>query len=54
VSDRTVIVGKQGRVIMAIEGWQPDVGHEELWLVRDCLSGEILLAQSLLCPRIRT
>jgi hypothetical protein len=27
---------------------QPDVGHEVLWVVRDCLSGEVLLARSLL------
>jgi len=38
----------QGRVILAIDGLQPDVGHEVLWLLRDCLSGEILLARSLL------
>jgi hypothetical protein len=38
----------QGRVILAIDGLQPDVGHEVLWVFRDCLSGEILLAQSLL------
>jgi hypothetical protein len=39
---------KQGRVILAIDGLQPDVGHEVLWVIRDCLSGEILLARSLL------
>ena len=38
----------QGRVILAIDGLQPDVGHEVLWIFRDCLSGEILLATSLL------
>ncbi|HZW29240.1 MAG TPA: transposase [Isosphaeraceae bacterium] len=38
----------QGRVILAIDGLQPDVGHEVLWILRDCLSGEILLARSLL------
>jgi len=38
----------QQRVILAIDGLQPDVGHEVLWVVRDCLSGEILLARSLL------
>jgi hypothetical protein len=27
---------------------QPDVGHEVLWVVRECLSGELLLARSLL------
>ena len=44
---RTVLAG-QGRVIPALDGLQPDVGHEVLWVVRDCLSGEILLAKSLL------
>ncbi|HEY4388601.1 MAG TPA: ISNCY family transposase, partial [Ktedonobacteraceae bacterium] len=39
---------KQGHVILAIDGLQPDVGHEVLWLVRDCLSEEILLARPLL------
>ena len=38
----------QGQAILAIDGMQPDVGHEVLWLIRDCLSGEILLARSLL------
>jgi hypothetical protein len=39
---------KQRQVILAIDGLQPDVGHEVLWVVRDCLSGEVLLAKSLL------
>src|SRR5436309_4987298 len=38
----------QRRVILAIDGLQPDVGHEVLWVLRDCLSGEVLLARSLL------
>jgi hypothetical protein len=38
----------QGHVILALDGLQPDVGHEVLWMLRDCLSGEILLARSLL------
>jgi hypothetical protein len=42
------ILQAQGQVILAIDGMQPDVGHEVLWLIRDCLSGEILLARSLL------
>jgi hypothetical protein len=42
------ILHKQQRVILAIDGMQPDVGHEVLWVIRDCLSGEILLAVSLL------
>lgn len=42
------ITRKQGRVILALDGLQPDVGHEVLWVLRDCLSGEVLLARSLL------
>jgi len=42
------ITKKQGRVILAMDGLQPDVGHEVLWVLRDCLSGEVLLARSLL------
>jgi hypothetical protein len=38
----------QGRVVLAIDGLQPDVGHEVLWVLRDCLSGEVLLAKGLL------
>jgi hypothetical protein len=37
-----------GRIILALDGLQPDVGHEVLWVFRDCLSGEVLLARSLL------
>lgn len=39
---------QQGRVILAIDGLQPDMGHEVLWVVRDCLSGEVLCARALL------
>lgn len=39
---------RQGRVILALDGLQPDVGHEVLWVRRDCLSGAGLLAKSLL------
>ena len=42
------VLKKNGRVILAIDGLQPDVGHEVLWVIRDCISGEILLARSLL------
>ncbi len=38
----------QGRVILALDGLQPDRGHEVLWVIRECLSGEVLLARSLL------
>lgn len=42
------IVNRQKRVLLAIDGLAPDVGHEVLWVVRECLSGEVLLARSLL------
>ena len=43
-----VALARQGRVVLALDGLQPDVGHEVLWVVRECLSGEVLLARSLL------
>jgi len=43
----------QGRVVLAIDGLQPQVGHEVLWVLRDCLSGEVLLARSLLSATIK-
>jgi hypothetical protein len=45
------LLATQGRVLLAIDGLQPDVGHEVLWVLRDCLSGEVLLARSLLSGR---
>jgi hypothetical protein len=42
------VLARQGRVILALDGLQPNVGHEVLWVLRDCLSGEVLLARSLL------
>lgn len=41
-------LARQGRVILALDGLQPDAGHEVLWVLRDCLSGAVLLARSLL------
>jgi hypothetical protein len=41
VTDRERIkarLQKQGHVILALDGLQPDVGHEVLWVVCDCLS----------------
>ncbi len=38
----------EGGVVLALDGMQPDVGHEVLWVIRDCLPGEPLLARSLL------
>ena len=51
LSDQTRVrerLTTQGQVILALDGLQPDVGHEVLWVLRDCLSGEVLLARSLL------
>src|SRR3954469_9160784 len=41
------ITAAAGKVVLAIDGLQPDVGHEVLWVLRDALSGEVLLARSL-------
>ena len=42
------ITHAQGRIILALDGLQPDVGHAVLWVLRDGLSAEVLLARSLL------
>ena len=47
------LLHKRRRVVLAIDGLRPDVGHEGLWVVRDCLSGEVLLARSLLSATIK-
>src|SRR5258708_39941196 len=39
---------EQQQVILALDGLQPDVGHEVLWVLRDCGSGAVLVARSLL------
>lgn len=39
---------EQKQVLLSLDGLQPDVGHEVLWVLRDCDSGEVLLARSLL------
>jgi hypothetical protein len=41
-------LAKQSRVLLAIDGLQPDVGHEVLWVIRDCISGQVVLAKTLL------
>ncbi len=38
---------QQGQVILAIDGLQPFKTQDVLWVVRDTLSGEVLLARSL-------
>lgn len=38
----------QGKVILSLDGLQPQVGHEVLRIIREVISGEVLLARSLL------
>ena len=38
---------EQGHVILALDGLQPFKHQDVLWVLRDCLSGEVLLARSL-------
>lgn len=45
------LLAAQGRVLLALDGLQPDVGPEVRWVLRDCLSGEVLWAKSLLSAR---
>ena len=47
LADSERLKGHQ-QVILALDGLQPDVGHEVLWVLRDCCSGEVLVARSLL------
>jgi hypothetical protein len=47
------LLSMQRRVVLAIDGLRPDVGHDVLWILRDCLSGEVLLAKSLLSATIQ-
>jgi hypothetical protein len=42
------ILNKQGKAILSIDGLQPDAGHEVLWVIREVISHEILLARPLL------
>ena len=35
---RRAALAAQQQVVLAIDGPQPDVGHEVLWVVRECLS----------------
>src|ERR1700761_3350926 len=44
---RRLLAG-QGRVVLAPVGLERGLGHEVLWVIRDFLSGEVLLARSLL------
>src|SRR5918997_5827642 len=41
------ILKEQGHVILALDGLQPYKTQDVLWVLRDTLSGEVLLARSL-------
>ncbi len=41
------VLKQQGHVILAIDGLQPYKNHDVLWVLRDTLSGEVLLARTL-------
>ena len=45
------VISEPKYVVLALDGMQPDVGHEVLWVIRDCISGEILLAKTLLSSK---
>ena len=47
------LLRRQGRVVLAIDGLKPHVGQEVLWVLRDCLRGEVLLTRSLLSATIK-
>ncbi len=44
VADRQrleAVLEKQGRLVVATDGLQPDKGHEVLWVIREVLSGSV-------------
>ena len=50
---KTVLAG-QGQVILAIDGLQPDVGHEVLWVIRDCSAARSCWPRACCRPGSRT
>ena len=47
------IIGQQQQAILAIDGMQPDVGHEVLWVIRECISGEFLKSKNVVVGNAR-
>lgn len=41
-------LAQQEQAVLAIDGLQPEVGHEVLWVLREVRSGEVVLARGLL------
>lgn len=48
---RRIGADAQGHLVVGLDGLQPDVGHEVLWVVRECRHGEILRARTMLSAR---
>lgn len=46
--ERGARLDAQGRLILASDGLQPEVGHAVLWVIREVLSEEVLAARRLL------
>ena len=46
------VLKQQGYAVLAVDGLQPDVGHEVLWVIRECVSGEVLCARALLSSSV--
>ena len=46
--ERCARLEAQGRLILAMDGLPPEVGHEVLWVIREVLSEEVLAARRLL------
>lgn len=47
------ILGQQQQAILAIDGMQPDVGHEVLWVIPECISGEFLKSENVVVGNAR-
>lgn len=48
------IVKVHKQAILAIDGLQPDMGHEVLWVIRECQSRELLKRKNVVvCPPSR-
>jgi hypothetical protein len=41
---------EQKQVILALDGLQPDVGHEVLWVLRDCCDNCCIFARIMALP----
>lgn len=51
LKDKGMIISPRSVSNLLNCGMQPDIGHEVLWVIRDCISQEILLAKTMLSSR---